>query len=51
MSTNVVDTLLQIGNLMFKTANQPFGYFAKENTTFAGRIKKCGRWILKKLLG
>jgi hypothetical protein len=37
---DVVNALLQVGNLFFKTFQQAFGNLAKENTTFATRIEE-----------
>ena len=38
---NMVDALLQVGNLLFQPCQQPFGNLAKEDTAFATRVKKA----------
>ena len=38
---NVVDALLQVGNLLFETRQQPFGNFAQEDAALAAGIKEA----------
>ena len=38
---NMVDALLQVGNLLFQPCQQPFGNLAQEDTAFATRVKKA----------
>ena len=38
---NMVDALLQVGNLLFQPCQQSFGNLAQENTAFATRVKKA----------
>jgi hypothetical protein len=37
---NMVNTLLQVGNLLFQANKQPFGNFAQKYTTLAARIEE-----------
>ncbi len=37
---NMVDALLQVGNLLFKPSQQPFGNLAQEDTAFAAWVEK-----------
>ena len=38
---NMVDALLQVGNLLFQPCQQPFGNLAQKDTAFAARVKKA----------
>ena len=38
---NMIDALLQVGNLLFQPCQQPFGNLAQEDTAFATRVKKA----------
>ena len=38
---NMVNALLQVGNLLFQPCQQPFGNLAQEDTAFAARVKKA----------
>lgn len=38
---NMINALLQVGNLLFQPCQQPFGNFAQENTAFAAWVEKA----------
>lgn len=38
---NMIDALLQVGNLLFKACQQPFGNLTQEDTAFATWVKKA----------
>ncbi len=38
---NMVDALLQVGNLLFQSCQQPFGNLAQEDSAFAAWVKKA----------
>ena len=47
---DVVDTLLQIGKLRFKSLDEPLGCLTEKYSCFTGRIEKCSVGIGEKLL-
>ena len=38
---NMIDALLQVGNLLFKARQQPFGNLTQEDTAFAARVEEA----------
>jgi hypothetical protein len=38
---NMIDALLQVGNLLFKACQQPFGNLTQEDTAFAARVEEA----------
>ena len=38
---NMVDALLQVGNLLFQPCQQPFGNLAQKDTALAARVKEA----------
>ena len=47
---DMVNTLLQPGDLFFETHQQPFGNLTQEYATLAARVEKSRLWVAEQLL-
>ena len=47
---DMINALLEVGNLIFNAFEEAFGDFSKENAGFAGWVEKCRGRIREKLL-
>jgi len=50
MLKNMIDALLQVGQLRLQPFQQPFGDLPQENAGFASRVKKSGLGALEQFL-